>query len=126
MRAWSIALISTAITLPFYALVKLLARFAPSDLPVRVPLREQDVVALLSARRHRSVPLVRWLMSTYRRSSWYAHLCRSGNPCRFIPNCNEYAERAVEKYGLRRGVWMLAGRVARCHPGYQIEYVDFP
>ena len=40
----------------------------------------------------------------------------SGGACRFHPTCSEYAAAAVEEHGLRRGLWLSLGRVARCHP----------
>ena len=36
--------------------------------------------------------------------------------CRFYPTCSEYMRQAVEKYGVRRGVWMGTKRLAKCHP----------
>ena len=36
--------------------------------------------------------------------------------CRFLPTCSEYAREAVAKYGVKRGGWMAARRVLRCHP----------
>ncbi len=36
--------------------------------------------------------------------------------CRFIPSCSEYAYQAIQKYGLVRGGWKAARRLARCHP----------
>ena len=36
--------------------------------------------------------------------------------CRFYPTCAEYAEQAVEKYGVARGVGMALWRLLRCHP----------
>jgi uncharacterized protein len=36
--------------------------------------------------------------------------------CKFRPTCSEYAEVAVERYGLARGGWLAIRRVARCHP----------
>ena len=36
--------------------------------------------------------------------------------CRFVPSCSEYAYRAVEKYGVFRGLWLGLGRLLRCHP----------
>jgi len=36
--------------------------------------------------------------------------------CRFYPSCSEYAETAVRRYGVLRGGWMAARRLAKCHP----------
>jgi putative membrane protein insertion efficiency factor len=39
-----------------------------------------------------------------------------GPRCRFYPSCSQYAKDAVLKHGLLRGVFLAAGRLARCHP----------
>jgi putative membrane protein insertion efficiency factor len=36
--------------------------------------------------------------------------------CRYVPTCSEYAEEAVERFGVLCGGWMVAGRLLRCHP----------
>jgi hypothetical protein len=36
--------------------------------------------------------------------------------CRFAPTCSEYAEDAIRKYGARRGAWLTAKRLLKCHP----------
>lgn len=36
--------------------------------------------------------------------------------CRFEPTCSVYTYQAIEKYGVIKGGWMGAKRIARCHP----------
>jgi uncharacterized protein len=36
--------------------------------------------------------------------------------CRYVPSCSEYAMEAVAQYGVVRGGWKAARRLARCHP----------
>ena len=38
------------------------------------------------------------------------------NSCRFSPSCSQYAEEAIERYGIRMGGWFAVKRLARCHP----------
>ena len=37
------------------------------------------------------------------------------NTCKFYPSCSEYAQEAVEKYGLLRGLRLSASRLFRCN-----------
>ena len=38
--------------------------------------------------------------------------------CRFYPSCSQYALEALERHGVRRGVWLSVRRITRCHPGH--------
>jgi len=39
-----------------------------------------------------------------------------GHWCRFYPSCSKYCYFAIEKYGVKRGLWMGIKRICRCHP----------
>jgi putative membrane protein insertion efficiency factor len=36
--------------------------------------------------------------------------------CRFTPTCSQYGIEAIRKYGIIKGGWLTAKRIARCHP----------
>lgn len=39
-----------------------------------------------------------------------------GPRCRFHPSCSEYAGEALQRHGLRSGLWLALRRLSRCHP----------
>jgi putative membrane protein insertion efficiency factor len=39
-----------------------------------------------------------------------------GPRCRHLPSCSEYADQAIERFGLWAGGWMTLARILRCHP----------
>jgi putative membrane protein insertion efficiency factor len=47
---------------------------------------------------------------------YQAVLGQRPSPCRFSPTCSAYALDALEAHGARRGAWLAARRLARCHP----------
>ena len=52
----------------------------------------------------------------------YRHMVSPLRPatCRFVPTCSQYAVDALTEYGLMRGSWLAATRLAKCgpwHPG---------
>jgi putative membrane protein insertion efficiency factor len=36
--------------------------------------------------------------------------------CRYLPTCSQYAEEAIDKYGVLKGGMIALKRISRCHP----------
>jgi putative membrane protein insertion efficiency factor len=39
-----------------------------------------------------------------------------GPRCRHLPSCSEYADEAINRFGLWAGGWMALARILRCQP----------
>lgn len=51
------------------------------------------------------IKLYQWILSPW-----------LGGQCRFTPTCSAYSLQAFKKYGVFKGLWLTARRIARCHP----------
>lgn len=61
------------------------------------------------------------------RTHWSPLARRLGAECRFQPSCSRYAELAVQKYGVPRGLLKTSWRVARCNPlTSRVGEIDYP
>ena len=36
--------------------------------------------------------------------------------CRFYPTCSQYTLEAVDKYGVKKGIFLGIKRISKCHP----------
>ncbi len=36
--------------------------------------------------------------------------------CRFYPTCSQYAQEAIDRYGVIKGGWLFMRRFFKCHP----------
>lgn len=46
--------------------------------------------------------------------------------CRFMPTCSQYAVDALTEYGLVRGSWLAAVRLAKCGPWHRGGWDPIP
>ena len=44
------------------------------------------------------------------------YLEHCGIHCKYEPTCSEYTKQAIEKYGVRKGVFLGIKRILRCNP----------
>ncbi|MGH9105522.1 MAG: membrane protein insertion efficiency factor YidD, partial [Acidimicrobiales bacterium] len=57
----------------------------------------------------------------------YQLLAANRSPaCRFTPSCSQYAQEALGRFGTRRGLPLVARRLARCRPGGPFGFDPVP
>jgi uncharacterized protein len=58
----------------------------------------------------------------------YRHMVSPLRPptCRFVPTCSQYAADALTEYGLMRGSWLAAARLAKCGPWHRGGWDPIP
>ena len=71
-----------------------------------------EPAATLSALARLPRLIGRGLVTLYR----YALASLIGPRCRHLPGCSDYADEAIQRFGLWAGGWMTLARVVRCHP----------
>lgn len=59
---------------------------------------------------------------------FYRHMVSPLRPpsCRFTPTCSRYAVDALSEYGLIRGGWLTAVRLAKCGPWHRGGWDPIP
>lgn len=46
--------------------------------------------------------------------------------CRFNPTCSEYMKEAIERFGIRKGIYLGLKRIKKCHPKGKFGYDPVP
>jgi putative membrane protein insertion efficiency factor len=58
----------------------------------------------------------------------YRHMISPLRPasCRFVPTCSQYAVDALNEYGVLKGSWLAAARLAKCGPWHRGGWDPIP
>ena len=79
---------------------------------IRLNPRPSNLPDIVKSPRNAPRLFGRGLLTLYRYTlSWLL-----GSRCRHLPTCSEYADQAIERFGLWAGGWMTLARLLRCHP----------
>ena len=70
------------------------------------------MASLAEACRNAPRRFARGLIKLYR----YTLASLTGFQCRHLPTCSEYADQAIDRFGLWAGGWMTLARLLRCQP----------
>jgi putative membrane protein insertion efficiency factor len=49
-----------------------------------------------------------------------------GPCCRFFPSCSDYAEEALSKHGIIKGLYLTIKRIVKCFPWHPGGYDPVP
>ncbi|MEU9851751.1 membrane protein insertion efficiency factor YidD [Streptomyces sp. NPDC047974] len=114
--------VGAAASVVAYAAIRVLIRAAALPPVRRIPVHGRAV-----ARPHRlGTVVIVWFVKVYQDSFLRDRLKQDGRTCVYLPTCTDYAQRAVRKYGLLRGLLITGDRFRRCSEGGGGSYVDFP
>jgi len=47
-----------------------------------------------------------------------------GGGCRFALSCSDYSKKAIERYGVSKGVVLSLKRFLKCHPFSKADYYE--
>lgn len=88
------------------------ARSKPSERQTCPSPRRSRLLAIVKSCGNAPRLLGRGLVKLYR----YTLSGFIGFECRHLPTCSEYADHAIERFGLWAGGWMTLARLLRCQP----------
>jgi putative membrane protein insertion efficiency factor len=80
--------------------------------PLSESPRPHGMGPLSESPRRQAPGLVAFLIRAYR----VVMAPAIGRVCRFEPSCSHYAEEAITRWGIFRGIWLTVRRLARCQP----------